>query len=321
MISRLLLAAFVALVPVLASAQTYPAKPIKLVVGFAAGGATDIFARLIAKPMSETLGQQVIIDNRPGGGGLVGTDLVAKSAPDGYTLLMGASSNLVMNVALSDKLPFDIDRDLVGVALVSRSPTILFVHPSFPARDLRDMIAAIKASPGKYTYGSAGNGSITHIIGASFLRAAGGLDVVHVAYRGAGPTVADLVAGHIHMAFDGMSSYLAYAKTGALRPIAVTPHRLSQAPEIPSFAESGLGDFEGYTWNAVLVPAGAPREVIARLNAAINAALAHPEVTGRFATLGVENLAGSSPESTDAFGRKERAKWVPLVRAMGISAD
>lgn len=307
--------------PSVAAAQAYPTKPIKLVVGFAAGGATDIMARMIAKPMSDQLGQQVIVDNRPGGGGMVGTDLVAKSAPDGYTLLMGASSNLVMNVALSEKLPFDIDKDLIGIGLVVRSPTILFVHPSFPAKTLGELIAQVKANPGKFTYGSAGNGSITHIIGESFLRAAGGLDVVHVAYRGAGPTVADLVAGHIHMAFDGMSSYLAHAKAGALRPIAITPAKLPQAPDVPSFGEAGMPGFEGYTWNAVLAPAGTSAAIVERLNAAINRALVDPDALARIATLGVESLAGSTPASTDAFGRAERAKWVPLVRAMGIKTD
>lgn len=313
--------AFVAFWSTAAFAQNYPTKPIRLVVGFAAGGATDIMARMIAKPMGDRLGQQVIVDNRPGGGGMVGTDLVAKAPPDGYTLLMGASSNLVMNVALSEKLPFDIDKDLIGVGLVTRSPTMLFVHPSFPAKSLGELIAVVKASPGKFAYGSAGNGSITHIIGESFLRAAGGLDVVHVAYRGAGPTVADLVGGHIQMAFDGMSSYLAHVPSGALRPIAVTPKRLAQAPEVPSFAEQGLGDFEGYTWNAVLAPAGTLRGVVDLLNGAVNLALANPDVLARFAALGVESLAGSTPESTDAFGRAERTKWVPLVRAMGIKAD
>lgn len=319
--NRFFLAAIAVFWSSVVGAQTYPSKPIKLVVGFAAGGATDIMARMIAKPMSERLGQQVIVDNRPGAGGMTGTDLATKSAPDGYTLLMGASSNLVMNVALSEKLPFDIDKDLIGVALVARSPTILFVHPSFPAKTLPELIALVKASPGKFTYGSAGNGSITHIIGENFLRAAGGLEVVQVAYRGAGPTVADLVAGHIHMAFDGMTSYLAHAPSGALRPIAITPKRLSQAPDVPSFAEMGMPGFEGYTWNAVMAPAGTPRAIVERLGAEVNAALAHPEVTGRFATLGVESLAGSTPESTDAFGRAERAKWVPLVRAMGIKVD
>ena len=301
--------------------QAYPSKPVRLVVGFAAGGATDIMARMIAKPMSDKLGQQVIVDNRPGAGGMTGTDLVAKSAPDGYTLLMGASSNLVMNVALSEKLPFDIDKDLVPIALVSRSPTILFVHPSFPAKSLAELIGVVKSNPDKFTYGSAGSGSITHIIGESFLRAAGGLKVLHVAYRGAGPTVADLVAGHIHMAFDGMTSYLSHGPSGALRAIAITPRRLPQAPDVPSFAEAGLPGFEGYTWNAVLAPAGTPRTVVERLSAEVNDALKHADVTARFASLGVESLIGSTPESTDAFGKAERAKWVPLVRAMGIKLD
>jgi len=318
---RLVVLICATLLPSLAWSQAYPTKPIRLVVGFAAGGATDIMARMIAKPMSDKFGQQVVVDNRPGAGGMTGTDLVAKSAPDGYTLLMGASSNLVMNVALSEKLPFDIDKDLTPIALVSRSPTILFVHPSFPAKSLGELVAVVKANPDKFTYGSAGNGSITHIIGEGFLRAAGGLKVVHVAYRGAGPTVADLVAGHIHMAFDGMTSYLAHGPSGALRAIAITPNRLPQAPDVPSFAEAGLPGFEGYTWNAVLAPAGTPRAIVERLNAEVNDALKNPDVVARFASLGVESLVGSTPDGTDAFGKAERTKWVPLVKAMGIKAD
>jgi len=301
--------------------DAYPSRPIKLIVGFAAAGATDVVARLVARGMSEELGQNVLVENRPGAGGALATDAVAKSPPDGYTLFVGASSNLVMNIALHKNLPFDIDRDLVGIALLTRSSTILFVHPGFPATDLKSLVAQVKANPGKYNYGSAGIGSITHVVFEYFRRAAGNLDIVHIPYRGAGPTVQDLLAGRIEMAIDGMGSYNAHAKSGGLRPIAISPARLAEAPDVPSFAEAGLPDFEGYTWNAVLAPRGTPAAVIDKLNRAVNKALEHPLAAAQFEKLAVEVLRGSTPATTDAFGRRERAKWLPLIRDMDIKAE
>lgn len=302
-----------------ARAQAYPSKPIRLVVAFGSGSANDIIARDLARQMAETLGQSVVVDNRTGGGGSVGTDAVAKAAPDGYTIGLGTSSQLVMNVGLYKTLPFDVERDLRSIGLVARTPLVLVASASMP-KSLKELIAHARANPGKVTYGSGGAGSISHIVGESFAKAAD-ISLLHVPYKGNGPALVDLSGGHVNLLFDGFVSSAPVAAQGRATLLAVSGQKRSPAhPDVPTFAEQGLSNYEATTWNNLFAPARTPPEAITRLNDALNKALATQTIKDRLALGASEVLGPTTPEQADAFGQAQRARWVPFVRALGIDA-
>ncbi len=303
-----------------AAQDAYPTRPVRIIVGFAVGSANDLIARMIAPKLGESLGQPVIVENKTGGGGSVGTDAVAKSQPDGHTIMLGTSSQLVMNVALYRSLPFDVERDLVPVGLIARTPLVLIAHPSAPGADLRGLIAYARANPGKLTYGSGGNGSISHIVPEHFRRLAS-LDLVHVPYRGNGPALVDLLSGQISLLFDTPATAAQYAQKGALRAYAVGVRRQPNLPGVPTFTEAGLPGFDPYTWNALMVPGATPRGIIERLNRDLNRVLADSATRASIERLGSDVFEASTTESAAAFIAKERAAWVPFVRSMNITLD
>jgi tripartite-type tricarboxylate transporter receptor subunit TctC len=303
-----------------AADEPWPTRPVRLVVAFATGSGNDLIARQLAPRLGETLGQPFVVENRTGAGGMIGTETVARAAPDGHTIGLGTSSQLVMNPALLPKLPFDVDRDLVTVGLVSRTQMVLAGRRD-GAPDLRTLVARARAEPGRVSYGSGGNGSISHIVAETFARAAG-VQLLHVPYKGNGPAMQDLAGGQIDLVFDGFSTSGPLMKAGQIRVLAVSGERRNALfPEVPTFAEGGVADYEAYTWNCLFAPRATPRPVVERLNRALNRALAEPELRGRLESYGAENLGGSTPESADAFAAAQRARWIPAVRAMGIRLE
>jgi tripartite-type tricarboxylate transporter receptor subunit TctC len=306
----------------LPAGETYPSRSVRMIVPFAAGGPTDIVARIMGARMGELLGQQFVVEDKTGAGGNIGADTVAKSEPDGYTLLMATVSTNAINPALYKRIPYDPIRDFAPVGRVGVTPTMLAVHPSIPASDLKSLVALIKASPGKFTFGSSGVGSILHLCGEEFKALAGELNVVHVPYRGSAPMDTDLVGGQISMAFDAAPTALPLARAGQIRAIAAgMATRMRAMPELPTLQEQGLPGFECYTWNAILAPAGTPKPIVDRLNAAINKSLADAAVFARLQEAGIDPTPGSTPEQTAEFLKSELAKWAPIVKASGAHAD
>lgn len=303
-----------------ARAQAWPTKPIKLIVAFGPGSGNDLIARDLAQAMGETLGQPVVVENRPGGGGSVGTDVVAKAAPDGYTIGLGTSSQLVMNVGLYKNLPFDVERDLRSIGLVARTSMVLVASNGMP-RTLKDLIAHAKANPGKVTYGSGGPGSISHIVGEAFAKAAD-ISLLHVPYKGNGPALADLAGGHVNLLFDGFLTSAPLAQQGRANILGVSgPRRNPGYAAIPTLGEQGLANYEAYTWNNLFAPARTPGDVIEKLNAALNKALALPAIQARLAQGGSEALGPSTPEQADAFGKRERGQWVSFIQGLRIEVN
>jgi len=293
-----------------------------MIVSFAAGGPTDTVARLISTKMSELLGQTFVVENRAGAGGNIGADVVAKAPPDGYTLLMGTVSTHAINPGLYRKMPYDPVRDFAPVGQVGVTPILLAVHPSVPAKDMKGLIALLKANPGKYTYGSAGLGSILHLCGEEFKALAGGLNVTHVPYKGSAPMIADLLGGQISMVFDGFPTVLPQVQAGTVRAIgAGTATRARALPDLPTLQEQGLKGFECYTWNAIFAPAKTPPQVVARLNEAINKALADPALFRRLQEAGIDPTPGTTPDKVAEFVRAELAKWAPIIKASGAELD
>ncbi len=306
--------------PGVANAQAYPNKPIRLVVAFGPGSGNDIIARELARYMGEALGQSIVVENRAGGGGSIGTDVVAKAAPDGYTIGLGTSSQLVMNVGLYKTLPFDVERDLRSIGLVARTPLVLVASSAMP-RTLKELIAHARSNPGKVTYGSGGAGSISHIVGEAFAKAAD-VSLLHVPYKGNGPALQDLSGGHVNLLFDGFISSGPMAQQGKAQLLAVSGQKRSPVgPNVPTFAEQGLVGYEATTWNNLFAPAKTPPDVIDKLNAALNKAMAVQAVKDRLAQGASEPLAPSTPEQADAYGQAQRAQWVPFIRALQIDVN
>jgi tripartite-type tricarboxylate transporter receptor subunit TctC len=303
-----------------AVAQSYPTRPIRMIVPFAPGGNVDITGRSIAPGLSELLGQQVVVDNRPGAGGIIATDLVAKAPPDGYTLLMASSSVMTNGPALYPKLPYDIVRDLAPVGRVSVVPLAIIAHPSVPVKTTKELVALAKSQPGKLLMGNAGVGTTNHLIAELFLISTG-TRVTLVPYKGSGPALIDLVAGHLDTHVDQISSALPYIKANRIRAIAVTTaKRSAQLPEVPTLAESGVPGFDASTVTGVLAPAATPRDLVQKLNAALVKVLGAPAVRDRFASLGAE-VQPSTSEELGAWIREDLAKWVKVVKQAGIKLE
>jgi tripartite-type tricarboxylate transporter receptor subunit TctC len=304
------------------AADQYPSKPVRIVVSFSAGGPTDTVARVMGARMAELLGQQFLIENKAGAGGNIGADLVAKSPPDGYTLLMATVSTHAINPGLYKKMPYDPVRDFTPIGQVGVTPTLLGVNPAVPATDVKSLIALVKANPGKYTYGSSGLGSILHLCGEQFKASAGGLNIVHVPYRGSAPMMGDLIAGQITMAFDATPTALPQAQSGAIRAIgAGMAERMRVLPNLPTLQEQGLKGFECYTWNAILAPANTPPPIVAQLNEAMNKALADPVVFARLQEVGIDPTPDSTPERVAEFIKAELTKWTPIIKASGAEVN
>lgn len=316
-IAGLALAFFAA--PVLAQAPAYPAKPIRIVAPVPPGGGVDILSRAIGQKLSEAFKTPVVIENKPGASAAVGTDLVAKSAADGYTLLMAYTAHAT-NPYLNPNLAYDTERDFAPVVLVGYIPLVLVVHPSVPAHSVRELIALAKAKPGQLSYASGGAGAGAHLSGELF-RTLAQVDVTHVPYKGNAPALVDLLGGQVTMMFDTVNTAMPHVKSGKLKLLAsTTPKRSSLAPDTPTMIESGLPGFEVSAWYAVIAPAKTPRDVIARLNAEINKALADPEMKTRFAAQGVE-FVGGTPEQAERFIRGESERWGKVIKAQGMKAD
>ena len=300
----------------------YPSKPVRIVVSFSAGGPTDTVARVMGAKMGDLLGQQFVVENKVGAGGNIGADLVAKAPPDGYTLLMATVSTHAINPGLYKNMPYDPVRDFAPIGQVGVTPTLLGVHPSVPATDVKSLVALIKENPGKFTYGSSGLGSILHLCGEQFKALAGGVNAVHVPYRGSAPMMSDLVGGQIAMAFDATPTALPQAQSGAIRAIgAGMATRMRAMPELPTLQEQGLKGFECYTWNAILAPADTPAPIVEQLSAAIIKSLEDPMVLKRLDEAGIDATPGRTPAQTAKFIQAELAKWAPIIKASGAQVN
>ena len=303
-----------------AAQDAFPTRPVSLVIPFPAGGSTDLVGRIVAEKMSSLLGQQIVVDNRGGAGGNVGSAAVAKAEPDGYTILMGTVATHAINPALYKKMPYDPVADFAPVSLLVVVPNVLVVNPDFPAQNVQELIALAKEKPGELSYASSGNGTPLHLSGELF-KSMAGVDIVHVPYKGAGPALIDVMGGHVPIMFDNLPSSTEHIKAGKLRGLAVTTaERAPSMPDLPTVAESGLPGYETYTWNALFAPAGTPPEVIAKLNEAAVQAVADPQVQAKLKDVGA-SVVGSTPEQLAAHVQAELAKWAPVVKASGAQID
>jgi tripartite-type tricarboxylate transporter receptor subunit TctC len=301
-------------------AQAYPTRPIRFIVPFAPGGSTDTLARTLGIKLGEALGQQVVVDNRAGGNGNIGTDLVAHAAPDGYTILLGYIANLAIGPSLYTKLPYDPVKDFAPITLLAVAPNILVVHPSVPAKNFQEFIAYAKANPTKINFASAAIASPGHLSG-ELLNLAAGIHMQHVPYKGAGQAVVDLVGGQVQVMVSGMSSVMPHIKAGRLRPLAVTGARRSPAvPEVPTIAESGFPKFEATAWYGVLAPAGTSSAIVTRLHDEIIRALKMPDVKERLEYGGFE-IIGGTPAAFGTYIKTEIKKWAPMVKASGAKPE
>jgi tripartite-type tricarboxylate transporter receptor subunit TctC len=302
------------------SAQTFPSKPINLVVAYPAGSSTDTLAREMAQALTPVLGQSVVVVNRAGAGGVTGTDMVARSTPDGYTLGWGTSSQLVMNPGVYKTLPFDIDKDISQVGLVIKIPLALGASSKVPAT-LKEFISQAKAAPKKFNYGSAGAGSVSHVMSEVFLRQTG-IDVVHVPYKGAAPALVDLAAGQVDFVVDTMIAMGPFVDQGRVHILGVGGDKRSASrPNVPTFAEQGFGDFSAYSWGSVFAPAKTPAAIIEKLNQAISVAMQTPAFKARVAQVGGELLGPDTAQAANTFAERERERWLPLIRKAGIVAE
>ena len=300
--------------------DAWPSKPLRWVVAYAPGGFGDLRARKVGAELAKALGQPVVVENRPGAGGVVGTDAVAKAAPDGYTLGMGNFAALAVNVSLQKKLPYDVERDFTPVVLLERSPLFLMAGPALPAANLGALLAAARAQPGKIGFGSSGIGGAHHLCG-EMLRLQAGIDIVHVPYKGGAPAAADLLAGHLPMMFEMGYAAMPSIRSGRARALAVTAgERLALAPEVPTMAEAGMSGFEVYNWQGVILPSATPRAIVGRLNRELNAILARPDQREALAQL-ASQPAGGTPESFRDFIRAETARWARVVHDAKIQPE
>ena len=311
---------FAALIVASVNAQNYPVKTVRIIVPFPAGGSTDIIGRVVAEQLTAAFGQQVIVDNRPGANGVIGTDLVAKAAPDGYTLLMGGIGSLSINPAIYSKIPYDPVRDFTAIIQIAQVPNVLVVHPSLPVKTVRELIALAKASPGKLSFSSSGSGSSDHMSGELF-KSLAHVDLVHVPYKGGAPAITDAIAGQVSMTFSNQPTALPHVKSGKLRGIAVTSiKRSSAAPELPTIDESGLKGFDVSSWVGVNAPANLPREIVARVNAEIVKGMNAPAGRERLSQLAFDPVL-STPDQYAAHIKSEVAKWAQVAKTAGAKLD
>ncbi len=302
-----------------AAAQDYPNKPIRIVVPFSPGGAVDGPTRIIAQELGKRLKQQIIVDNRPGAGATIGSGEVAKSAPDGYTLLLASQTNAI-SASLYPKLPYAPIDDFVGISLLGREPGVLVVHPSLPVKTVAELIALAKAKPGELNYASSGNGSGQHLFMAQFASMAG-VKLVHVPYRGSGQATTDLLGGTVPMSMPGTAGMVAHIKAGKLRPLATSgTTRAAQLPDVPTMAEAGVKGYSAYVWMGLLAPKGTPQAIIDKLNRELKVVLQVPELKAYFAEAGIE-IVGSSPAEMDSYFREERDHWSRVVKDTGAKID
>jgi len=306
--------------PLCGAQSSYPSKPVRLVVPFPAGGTTDILARAAAQKLSEAWGQQVIVDNRPGAGGNIGAELVAKAPPDGYTLLMGTVGTHAINSSLYSKMPYDHIKDFAPAVLVAGVPNVLVVNPSMPFNSVQDLIAYAKANPGKLNFASSGSGTSIHLSGELF-KSLTGVQITHVPYKGSAQALTDLLGGQVQLMFDNLPSSLAFIKAGKLRALAVTSTtRAAALPDVPTMVEAGVPGFEATAWFGILAPAGTPREAITRINTEIAKWLASPDAREKLSAQGAI-AAGGSPEDFAKHIASETAKWARVVKESGAKVE
>lgn len=315
-----LFALLISFLPVSVLAEVYPSKPIRIVAPFPPGGPADILSRIIGHKLSQSWGQQVIVDNRPGAGGNIGADLVAKAAPDGYTLLLGFVGTHAINASLYAKMPYDNVKDFEPVSQIAAVTIVLVVHPSVPALSIKELIALAKSKPGQLTFGSPGNGTPQHLAGQLFNTMAD-VDMLHVPYKGAVPALTDLLGGQVSMIFSSMPPALPLVKTGKIRALGVTSAtRSPAAPAIPTITESGLPGYEVNNWYGILAPRGTPKEIVSKLNAEIVKILNMPDVKESLAVQGAEPVSGT-PEQFAAYIKEETEKWAKIVKYSGARLD
>ena len=319
LLARIFGTALLGLMPFVAPAQDYPRKPIRMIIPYPPGGPTDILGRIVAQNLTEKLGQQVVVENKPGASGMIGADLVAKAPPDGYTLLANASIH-VINPSLYKNPTYDAIKDFTPVSLIADVPLVLVVAPELPVKSVKDLIALAKSSSGKLNFASSGNAAAPHLAGEAF-KIATGVDMQHVPYKGSGPALTDLMGGQVQLMFDSLPSSISHVKSGKLRAIAVTTaKRASALPNVPTIAESGVPGFDISTWYGIWAPAGTPKEIVNRLSGEIAKIVKIPDVRERLAGLGAEPV-GNSPDEFAAYCRSELAKWAKIVKASGATVD
>ena len=300
-------------------AQTFPSKPVRIIVAFPPGGGTDIVARTISPKLSEALGQQVVVDNRAGASGMVGTELAARAAPDGHTIFMGTLGNLSVNPLLFPKAPFDIARDFTPLTEVVAVTFMLYTHPSFPVKTVKDLIALVKSRPGQINYASSGSGGAPHLA-AELFNSLAGVKMVHVAYKGSGPSFIDVLGGQVPLTFDSLTQGLPYVKSGRLRAVATLgPKRTQVLPEVPTVGET-LPGYEVVNWFGIVVPAATPRDIVNRLHSEVVKVLRIPDIRERLSAQGSDPV-GSSTEEFGAFMKVETAKWARVIKEANIRAD
>jgi len=317
-VAAALVAAFAA--PAVAQ-SVYPNKPIRILVGFAPGGGTDIVARALSVKMSETLGQPIVVENRAGASGTIAAAEVARSAPDGYTLLMGHSNSNAIAPFVLDKVPYDAATDFTPITYVGYVPNVLVVHPSVPARTIPELIALAKGKPGEYTYASSGVGSTQHLAGALFAKLTD-VQLNHIPYKGSGQAVVDLIGGQVNMNFDTMPPVLEHIKSGKLRALAIsTPQRLSQLPDVPTFSEVGIKGFEVTNWYSVMGPKGLPADVVSKIDGAVKKAMADPNINTSLVAQGVQFGGAATPAQFSDFIKAELTKYQKLVKDLNVKAN
>ena len=319
-LARIAAASFAFVMAAHAFGQAYPAKPIRVVVPFPPGGAVDFYARVVQQPLSEMLGQPVVIDNKAGASGMVGAEAVAKAAPDGYTLLLGNIASLAINVGIYPKMPYDPLKDFTPIIRTVDVDYVLVVHPSLSVKTVAELIAYAKANPGKLSYGSAGSGSLPHL-GTELFKAQTGTDIVHIPYKGGGPMVTDLLGGSVQLVIADQANLMPHVATGKLRALAVaTPKRSGNAPDLPTIAESGLPGFDATAWQGLVGPAGMPSDVVNRLNDAFNKVMALPAVREKLLGGGLDPVGGT-PEQFGRFIGSEIGKWSKIAKDVGAKAE
>jgi len=304
-----------------AGAQDYPTKPIRMVTPWPPGGGTDIVTRLVSQKLSEAWGQQVIVDNRAGATGTIGTELVARSAPDGYTLIIGTNATHVIAVGLMPKLPYDQDKDLTPITRIAAVPHVIAVNPAVPAKTLGELVALAKANPGKISFGSAGNGSTPHLAGEIF-KSIAGVDLLHVPYKGTGQSLQDTLGGTVQVSFDTMPSVLPHIKSGKLRALAIAgPRRVAALPDVPTVAEAGVPGAEGMTWYGMFGPASLPPDIVRKLHGEVVKIVRLPDVKERLDALGADETTSASPEEFAAMVKADVAKYSKVIKAANLRMD